>query len=171
MTTAKEEFNKTISYIKRDIQDTEQDIKNVESALNFYMSQSVVRRVKFDKTVREVVRRVKFDKTVREYTRELDIYRNRLARYKRELKDFREYVNYSKSDVERIAPATDKELEIDLMKDKADLKRKQTLEYGEKESAELWAKVREQNRLRELEEDKAWQLQQLEEQQAWNKEY
>ena len=158
MTTAKEEFNKTISYIKRDIQDTEQDIKNVESALNFYMGQSVVRRVKFDKTVRE-------------YTRELDIYRNRLARYKRELKDFREYINYSKSDVERIAPATDKELEIDLMKDKADLKRKQTLEYGEKESAELWAKVREQNRLRELEEDKAWQLQQLEEQQAWDKGY
>lgn len=154
MTTAKEEFNKTISYIKRDIQDTEQDIKNIEHALSFYNSRSVMRRVQQQKIIRE-------------YARELDIYRNKLAVYKRELKDFREYINYSKAEVERIAPATDQELELDLKRDKADLKRKQTLEYGEKESQALWAKVKEQNRLRELEEDKAWQLQQLREQQAW----
>lgn len=147
MTNAKTEFSKGISYIKREIQDLEQDIAFGKE----YMDKI---RKQYGMFSEETTRRTnKIIKEISEWEHEL------LMAHKA-LKHFMDEYSYSKSEVDAIEPATDEELAQDYEKDlkTTDYDTKEFKgSYTEQMHDEIMDRVHDKNLQEDLHNFEVWQ--------------
>lgn len=106
--SVKDELIKTVSYIKRDIQDVEQELNELQEALGYLHKLPI--------HLRQV-----YKTRITRYNAEVEKLQTKLTRYKRELKDFIKDSSLDKATAETIMPATDMQLEADYAKDMAEL--------------------------------------------------
>lgn len=108
MAGIKDDFIKTISYIKRDIADAEDEIRETREALGYLHNYPLHLKARYQARINK-------------YNKEIIKQENLLAKYKRELKDFIKDTNFNRVEAEKIMPATDEQLKADYAKDMAEL--------------------------------------------------
>lgn len=128
MSGTKQEYLKIVSYIKRDIEDVETELAEYMEALGY-----------IGKLPLHI--KVRLQARVNNYNTEVSKLRNKLSKFKRELKDFIKDTSLKADEVAKVRPATDEELETDYARDMAELNKPTAWErkYNEGQHLEILA--------------------------------
>lgn len=125
MTSAKDEFKKTVSYIKYDLERATAGLNNAKQSLAYFTSLNPQLRTSNNIGLQEVLGDIKH-------------YNLLITKYNNELKDMERSGNLSRADIAAVQPATAAQLAADELQDAKEAIR----EAKKYDSKALWEKVR-----------------------------